>query len=342
MKHKVALIQPYFGALPGYFDLALRSYARNADFDWLLFTDDCTPRAYLPNVRVFPTTLAALKAKFQRHFNFPLSLERPYKLCDYKPLYGHLFAEHLEGYDFWGHYDPDVIFGRLNQFIPGELLARHDKIFDKGHFALYRNIPAVNLLYRDRVPECVDHRTVLSSPRNWAFDERVDGVNAFFAPRGLRVHTASPIANIYYGDYAFRLVGETWGRDSRAPQSCFACEDGGIYRHYLTADGIRREEFMYIHLQKRPMQVLCRNPDHYLIYGNAFREPVSITREFLATANRRKVFYRYFWQKRKFATNLRTSWRMLVIERDGRKFGRRLARKLRSLLGASGTPRFAP
>lgn len=327
------MIQPYFGFLPNYFNLALKSYAFNADFDWYIFTDDRSHHDYPPNVFVTHTTLDRLKSRFQQHFDFPLALERPYKLCDYKPLYGHLFADYLKGYDFWGHFDPDVIFGRISNFVSDERYRQYDKIFDRGHFALYRNTPTVNLVYRERAANCVDYRVVLASERNWGFDEREDGVNAFFAPRNLKLYIGSPIADIFYGDYAMRVKGGTEGEREKARKSCFACEQGRMYRYYQLSDEIHREEFMYIHLEKRKMEVLCRDTSAYLIYGNAFREAEPITKSFLKTANQDRIFYRHFWSKRKLATEIRTSWRMLVLERDYRKFVDRLLRKIRSVVG---------
>ena len=41
----------------------------------------------------------------------------PYKLCDYKPVYGLIFDEDLQDYDFWGHCDVDLIFGDIRKFI---------------------------------------------------------------------------------------------------------------------------------------------------------------------------------------------------------------------------------
>ena len=333
MKRKVAMIQPYFGKLPNYFGLALKAYESNPDFDWYIFTDDTTHYDYPSNVFVTHTTLDRLKSRFQQHFDFPIALERPYKLCDYKPLYGHLFADYLKGYDFWGHFDPDVIFGRINNFIPDGLYQEYDKIFDRGHFALYRNTPTVNLIYREEVPHCVNYRVVLASERNWAFDERDDGVNAFFDQRSLKLHAGSPIANIFYGDYTLRLHGEAKGKGTKSGQSCFAYEQGGIYRHFLLANKIHREEFMYIHLEKRKMEVLCHDTSKYLIYRNAFRETEPITPSFLNSANPDRIFYPFFWRKRKFTTRIRTGWRMLVSERDYRKFTLKLLMKFRSVLG---------
>jgi hypothetical protein len=331
MKPRVALILPYFGPLPNYFALALKSYGFNSDFDWHIFTDDQSPHEYPPNVFVTYTTLARVKSRFQPHFDFPLALDRPYKLCDYKPLYGHLFADDLKDYDFWGHFDPDIIFGRIRHFVPEELYRNYDKIFDRGHFALYRNTPAVNLLYRERIDGCVSHRTVLASGRNWAFDERDDGVNAFFSARNLKLYTGSPIANIFYGDYALRRLEEAKG--PKTAHACFAYEQGGIHRYFLQAGEIQREEFMYLHLQKRRMEVLCHDPSRYLIYNNGFREAAPITRDFLRMSNRDRIFYRFFWRKRKFTTAIRTAWRILVLEQDYRQFARRLLRRMRNLPG---------
>jgi hypothetical protein len=333
VKRKIAMIQPYFGNLPNYFDLALKTYESNADFDWYIFTDDRRPYAYPPNVFVTHIALDHLKSRFQQHFDFPLALERPYKLCDYKPLYGDLFADYLKGYDFWGHFDPDVIFGRINEFVPDELYQQYDKIFDRGYFALYRNTPPVNILYRERVANCVYYRVVLASKRNWAFDEREDGVNAFFAHRNLKLYRGSPGANIFYGDYALKLHGEATGKGGKSDHSCFAYEKGGIYRHFLLAAEIHREEFMYIHLQKRQMEVHCRDTSKYLIYGNAFREAEPITRSLLKSANQGRIFYRFFWSKRTFTTRIRTAWRMLVLEHDFRRFAITLLRKIRSMPG---------
>jgi len=321
MKRKIAMIQPYFGTLPNYFGLALSSYESNADFDWYILTDDRTPHRYPPNVIVSYTTLAQLKSRFQQHFDFPIALERPYKLCDYKPLYGHLFADQLGDYDFWGYFDPDVIFGDLNRFITAEACQRYDKFCLKGHFSLYRNTPAVNLLYQQKVANCLYYKEVIGSERNWGFGERDYGVNAFFAARNLKVYTECPIADIYYRDYAMRVIDGTATEREKSRKSCFAYEQGKVYRYYWLADEIRREEFMYIHLMKRKMTVLCSNPHAYLIYGNAFQEAEPITRDLLESTNQDRIFYRPL-DKLRFVVRyyLVPACKILFVERNYRKF----------------------
>ena len=53
---------------------------------------------------------------------FDIVIKNPYKLCDFKPLYGEFFAEYLSGFSHFGHCDIDVIMGRLSSFVTDDLL----------------------------------------------------------------------------------------------------------------------------------------------------------------------------------------------------------------------------
>jgi hypothetical protein len=68
----------------------------------------------------------------------------PYKLCDYKPAYGLIYAQELKGYDYWGDCDLDVIFGRLSHFLTPDIFGRYDRYFTQGHFCFYANKEEVN------------------------------------------------------------------------------------------------------------------------------------------------------------------------------------------------------
>ena len=125
---KIALIVPYFGTLPDYFQLFLDSCAWNPGFDWLIFTDDHRPFRYPKNVRKIPMTFEGCKALIQSRFDFEIALPTAQKLCDYKCAYGYIFREYLEGYDWWGHCDLDQIFGNLGAFITEEMLHTYDKV----------------------------------------------------------------------------------------------------------------------------------------------------------------------------------------------------------------------
>ena len=98
---KIAYILPYFGHLPKEFGFWLISCQMNSTVDWLLFTDDRTKFNYPPNVKVTYCTFEDIKNKAQACFDFPIVLNRPYKLCDYKAAYGDIFKNELTGYDYW-------------------------------------------------------------------------------------------------------------------------------------------------------------------------------------------------------------------------------------------------
>jgi hypothetical protein len=82
----------------------------------------------------------------------PLHIEHPYKLCDLKPSYGIIFSEYLNGYDFWGYGDLDLVYGNIRKFITSDILKEYDIVsnhpdFITGHFCILRNTPFINELF---------------------------------------------------------------------------------------------------------------------------------------------------------------------------------------------------
>ena len=147
---KIAVILCYFGKLPENFPLFAESCRRNATIDFLLFTDD-TPTHLPENMHLHPTTFAALQRRVAGCFDFAITLHTPYKLCDYKPAYGEIFAPELSGYDFWGYGDMDLVFGDLRAYFTEDKLRKFDKFYAFGHLSLYRNTPENNAVYRQPV-----------------------------------------------------------------------------------------------------------------------------------------------------------------------------------------------
>ena len=45
-------------------------------------------------------TFNELRKLIQSKFDFEISLEKPYKLCDFRPAYGFLFEEYLKEFRF--------------------------------------------------------------------------------------------------------------------------------------------------------------------------------------------------------------------------------------------------
>jgi hypothetical protein len=126
------------------------------DLSWLLLTEQPVPDAP-PNVAGQLWEFEDLAERIRSHFDFEISLERPYKLCDFRPAFGEIFADELTGYDFWGHSDLDLVFGRIRGHLPGAAFEA-DKILFDGNFSLYRNTAETAGWYRHEVGK-VSYRT---------------------------------------------------------------------------------------------------------------------------------------------------------------------------------------
>jgi len=117
-KSPYAFVSVWFGKLPAWLPEFHRSCAYNTEFDWLIYTDQPTPTDAPENVRYIKLTKDAFETLASSKTGLTCKLGITYKLCDYKPLYGHLFEQDLTGYTYWGFCDLDVIWGRLAKFLP--------------------------------------------------------------------------------------------------------------------------------------------------------------------------------------------------------------------------------
>lgn len=176
--NRIVLICPYMGPLPVWLPVFLASCRSNPEVDWLIVTDAefSFPEKHSPdNVRWMHSDIEqiAKRATTKLGFETRLNWDHARKLCDLKPAYGLLFEERMRGYDFWGHCDLDIVWGRIRHFITDDILRQNDIISSRmgkiaGHFTLYRNTDAINGIIRD-VP---GFRDVAGQPdRHVAFDE---------------------------------------------------------------------------------------------------------------------------------------------------------------------------
>ena len=136
--NRIKLIVCYYGKFPQWMNIWLKSCELNSDIDFMIVTDikvDNLPS----NVTILNMSFQELKKHFSDIFRFSVSLENPYKLCDYKPVYGKVFQKELEGYEFWGCCDIDLIWGRIRNFITDDILNDYDLIGKYGHLMIYRN-----------------------------------------------------------------------------------------------------------------------------------------------------------------------------------------------------------
>ena len=146
-KNNKCIVCVYFGNVPNYYDLWLKSVHYNKDYDFVLVTDSIVPMSE-KNFTVINMELTSFEKLARKKLSMKLSITYSYKLCDFKPVYGIILQDYLADYEYWGYCDLDIILCDLNKFITTEMLEKYDKIFPLGHFALYRNTPEVNNRYK--------------------------------------------------------------------------------------------------------------------------------------------------------------------------------------------------
>ena len=179
--NRIAFIITYIGKYPWYFPYFFHSCRYNPSVDFLILTDNKDLKVELPaNVKFIPYSLEQFKLDASKALGFEVAVESGYKLCDFRPAYGHIFSNIVKEYDFWGYCDIDVIFGNIRAFMTDELLneydvisARHDYL--TGCFTLFRN----NSCMRELFKQSKDYRKVFTEPRNFFFDETNFAFKAF-------------------------------------------------------------------------------------------------------------------------------------------------------------------
>lgn len=281
---KCCFIIPYFGTLPNYFPLFLKSCRYNPDFNWLLITNDETPYDYPCNFRKISMSFSELQSLVQSKFDFPISLDRPYKLCDYKPAYGYIFENYLKDYKCWGHCDVDTIMGKISDFVTEEMLRTYDKLFCLGHFIIYKNTRENCRLFMSKYNGEYLYKKVFSSPNILVFDEELlncNNINQIFLQKGKKVFQEDYSLNfsIFYKNFLrVKFCGvENGYRNAylvETPRTSICVwSDGKICRYLKEGDNLICEEYMYMHLQQRRMYYSKRviNAKYIHIIPNAFR-----------------------------------------------------------------------
>ena len=259
---KVVFIVPYYGEFPSYFNLFLETCKNNKDFDWLVITDIKKTYDYPENVYLLDLSWEALKELFKQSFDFKISIDSPYKLCDFKPAYGYIFRNYIEGYDYWGYCDVDVIFGDLRKFLPDNKLEKYDKIGHLGHMSIYRNCDEINYMFAKDINEIYRYKEVFTSNLNYMFDEwNMISINHIFLHNDKKILMFNDFFDIYPYDNNFKRVfriiptqNMSFGKEIIDKKISFASiEKGKAYQWTYTDRKWNKTEVAYIHFQKRKM-----------------------------------------------------------------------------------------
>jgi hypothetical protein len=269
MRNKAIIITCYIGKLPEWIDLWIKSCGNNPEFDFLLCTNQVLNNNIPPNMKVLKTDLEELKLRFSNVLGFECNLEYAYKICDYKVIYGLAFKDITEKYDFWGHCDVDMIFGKLSNFVDDAILDKYDRVFEVGHLSLYRNTEKMNNLYKEPYG-IYSHKQVYTERKYYGFDEHT-GMTLICNIMKIPTYNKVVCADINPHYRMFVCMDEdstkgnmTVGNDAH---QVFGCEDGAAYRYYIDKDGlVNRQEVSYIHfMRKNPKVLVDSDTSKYII-----------------------------------------------------------------------------
>lgn len=279
---KYAALCCYFGQWPSHFQFWLKSCSYNPEIHYFLVSDISVVGCDIPeNVHIIRESFAEVQARIARKFpEIQVSVDRPYKLCDFKTAYGYIFEELFAGYDYWGYYDIDTIWGNILKFVPenedGHLL----KIFPCGHLCFIRNQAPWNKVYelvnevvgtpcRNNMEgkQVVKWQECFTSPESHYYDEE-GGLEPVFAARGER--------DALYIGVDFDNVLPPWRFDhflsinfpEKSHHLVYSFEKGRLCRHYLQGCRICREEISYLHASKRTFQIAATDTSRFVIYPN--------------------------------------------------------------------------
>lgn len=282
---KKLLILPYFGNLPLFFSFFLESVKANRYFDLILFTDQNISSS-APNLQIVQMSWGEMQRLIKHKLAEDIYIERPYKLIDYKPAYGHIFSEYIRGYDYWGHCDCDLIFGNLLLLEP-YFEKGYERIGEYGHLIFYKNTEIVNQYFRMLTsPNAPSWDEVSHSTKFYCYDEHA-GMNLLCEANNIFCTHPRLFDDILFyrrNFYSRRKLGE--GLDNPRIPIYFEYDHGRLFRHYRLNNSWEKDESLYVHFQKRKMLVETDDRQHYLMIPNRFipltRDADSILKECIA------------------------------------------------------------
>lgn len=290
--YSIAYIIPYFGNLREDFKIWAKSCEENPTIDFFVITDD---RSYEKNdycnIHFVYMDFPSLKSKVQELYDFTISLDKPYKLCDYKPAYGEIFSDLIAGYDFWGHCDMDLIFGDIRKFITTDILSRYDRVGKWGHSILYRNTEENNRRYRTVFSDLLSYRTVYSSSESFFFDEM--GLHEIYNRLGVETYVDTKIADMHPSYWQLQVISDDPLEREKNKHRIFYWNDGKLISYSVVAKKVYKDEYMYIHFLRRPMELINCDTElnKFLIVPNTITNVSDflVKRDFIISISRNRM-----------------------------------------------------
>lgn len=293
---KIIFIIPYFGHFNNYFDIWLNSCANNPTIDWLIFTDCRDKHNYPQNIKIIYTTFDEKRSHFQKFYDFSISLEKPFKLCDFRPAYGEIFHEYIKDYDFWGYCDTDLVWGDISRFITDDILNNYHKIGIHGHCTIFRNDDKTNSVYKQKYPDFPNYEQVFSSPLAFCFDEYC--ISEIFNRLNIKTYKLECFFDVYTDYHCFLpSLSHKKNEYNGIITAVFNYNNGKLSCFYKAKNKntIIKKDILYVHLQKRPIKLKCKYINKFSIIPNSFIEYVDNWNNNLITKKAPRIlFYPHF------------------------------------------------
>lgn len=295
---------PYFGKLPNIFPYWLISCKFNSHIKFIIFTDDRTKYNLPKNVTIYNLSFFQFKEIIQKKFDFNIALDNPYKLCDFKVTYGFVFEEYIKNYIYWGYCDLDMFFGDLRKYIPE---SGYEKISHLGHLTLYKNMHEINCCFMETKDFSINYKDILGSKIHFGFDEIGNyGINNLFIQKGYKIYELEKhIADIYpYHRNLSTTVLINGKFLVNKKKKVFTFENGKIYGWSERNKSVQKEEYVYIHMQKRKIECDSYFDQCFLICPHCIKNYKAVNIRLIEQTQERGIYWIAFKIKLKAAFNI--------------------------------------
>ena len=297
---RIVIIFPYFGPLPAQFNMWYASALRNPSIDFMFFTDtDVEPSQ---NIIVHKMKFSDFQEKVERAFDFPITLDRPYKLCEYKQAYGYILQEYIKEYDFWGYGDLDLVYGDIRHFITEDVL-RKKFILGWGHLTLLKNEEDTNTYFMKQEPGYQNYKDAFTTNTITFFDE-FNHKGCSDKWRDCRPDCCwlkEPFDNILKPkeSYHMKSLNRGW------QQVLFEHKDNKLYIIRHLGNGLfEKQESLYAHFQHRPfMRDHVKDYNHFLVTPDAV---IDYPKHYVS-------FWLRYYSRSRYVMTLFYQWRDRII-----------------------------
>lgn len=261
----IVIIFPYFGKLPAQYLMWRASALCNSSIDFMFFTDaDIKPAE---NIIVHEMTFGNFQQLAQKVFDFPIVLDRPYKLCEYKQAYGYILQNYIRDYDFWGFGDLDLVYGDIRSFLT-DIVMKHKFILGWGHLTLIRNDDDANTYFMKQVKGYQNYHDAFTTSEITFFDEfNHKGCSDKWRDcRPTDCWLEEPFDNVSKPKQSYHFNSLTRGWN----QVIFEHFSNKLYMLRFNNGKLEKKESLYAHFQHRDfMKDRVKDYSHFLVTPRA-------------------------------------------------------------------------